>query len=223
MPPFAAVMAVIVVLSSPNTAASPDAAPRRIVTRFDSIAVDVVQLERDGTTAIAYVWMTDARVDDFESVVEPISDIELVERFDRADEGAFYKASWTVDSPLLQCVAAADGVVLGARGIPEAWRLTVLFEDRSSASSFQECCRTAGVPLAIRRLESVTEYFETSTETLTERQREALVLAYREGYFEEPRAASQAELAEELGISSSAFGRRLRQGIDSLIDDAVLA
>lgn len=137
--------------------------------------------------------------------------------------GAFYKASWTVDSPLLQCVAAADGVVLGARGIPEAWRLTVLFEDRSSASSFQECCRTAGVPLAIRRLESVTEYFETSTETLTERQREALVLAYREGYFEEPRAASQAELAEELGISSSAFGRRLRRGIDSLIDDAVLA
>lgn len=215
-------MAVIVDLASPNTAEAPEAAPRRIVDRFESIAVDVVHIERDGTTALAYIWMSEAPVAEFESAVEPVPDIELVDRFERSDAGAFYKAVWSVDSPLVQCVAAAEGVVLEANGTPAEWRLTVLFEERSAASAFQECCTAAEVPLTIRRLEPITEYFETSTEPLTERQREALVLAYSEGYFEEPRAASQAELAEELGISSSAFGRRLRRGIDSLIDEALL-
>lgn len=45
---------------------------------------------------------------------------------------------------------------------------------------------------------------------LTERQREAAELAYFGGYFDSPRGASGAEVADVMGISSSAFHRHLR-------------
>jgi PAS domain S-box-containing protein len=45
---------------------------------------------------------------------------------------------------------------------------------------------------------------------LTERQRDVVTRAYRDGYFESPKRASGAELADEMGISPSAFHDNLR-------------
>ncbi|MGQ4554640.1 PAS domain-containing protein [Halobellus sp. GM3] len=45
---------------------------------------------------------------------------------------------------------------------------------------------------------------------LTDRQREVLELAFHAGYFESPKGLSGAEIAEKLGISSSAFHNHLR-------------
>lgn len=45
---------------------------------------------------------------------------------------------------------------------------------------------------------------------LTDRQREAVELAYREGYFDSPKQASGQEVADEMELSSSAFHRHLR-------------
>jgi PAS domain S-box-containing protein len=47
-------------------------------------------------------------------------------------------------------------------------------------------------------------------EKLTPRQREVIETAYSRGYFDDPRNANGAEVAEELGLSSSAFHRHLR-------------
>ncbi|MEF8783849.1 MAG: GAF domain-containing protein [Haloarculaceae archaeon] len=47
-------------------------------------------------------------------------------------------------------------------------------------------------------------------EKLTPRQREVVETAYRRGYFGDPRNASGADLAEELGFSPSAFHRHIR-------------
>jgi PAS domain S-box-containing protein len=45
---------------------------------------------------------------------------------------------------------------------------------------------------------------------LTDRQREVLELAYHGGYFESPKGLSGAEIAEKMGLSSSAFHNHLR-------------
>ncbi|MFQ3293780.1 MAG: hypothetical protein ACI9PP_000658 [Halobacteriales archaeon] len=50
---------------------------------------------------------------------------------------------------------------------------------------------------------------QVDLDALTEKQHEALELAYDEGYFERPRRTNQAQLADELGISKQAFSRRL--------------
>lgn len=54
---------------------------------------------------------------------------------------------------------------------------------------------------------------------LTDRQQEVLRTAYREGYFERPRAANATELAEQLGISQSTFAEHLTAAQRKLFGD----
>lgn len=215
-------MTVLVVLSSPNTDEAPDSVPRRIMAELPALQVEVVHIDRDGATAKPYFWIRGASTDDFEAVLAADPNISIDERIERTADGVFYKAAWDVDSPIIHCVSAANGIVLEAAGDVDEWRLKIWFEDRSATSSFQECCTNLDIPLTIHRLASVTDYFSNDGVNLSPRQREALVLAYGKGYFEEPRETSQAQLAEELGISSSAFGRRLRRGLDTLIGETIV-
>ena len=53
---------------------------------------------------------------------------------------------------------------------------------------------------------------------LTERQLEALELAYYGGYFESPKELSGRELAEQMGVSSSSFNTHLRAAERKLLD-----
>ncbi len=56
---------------------------------------------------------------------------------------------------------------------------------------------------------------------LTPKQREALALAHREGYFEWPRRCSADELAERLGVSHTAFLGHLRKAEARIMDAAI--
>lgn len=58
-------------------------------------------------------------------------------------------------------------------------------------------------------------------DTLTDQQREALLIAHEMGYFSEPRDASLEDVADELDISATAAGGRLRRGMKSLIGTAL--
>ena len=53
---------------------------------------------------------------------------------------------------------------------------------------------------------------DTENELLTERQREMLEAALREGYFEVPRDCTLAELADEIGVDKSTASGVLRRG-----------
>jgi len=58
---------------------------------------------------------------------------------------------------------------------------------------------------------------------LTSEQREALKLAYEEGYYDDPRGTDQAALADSLGISRQALSARLRRGYRALLATAVVS
>lgn len=56
---------------------------------------------------------------------------------------------------------------------------------------------------------------------LTPPQAEALRVAHEAGYFSVPREATASEVADELGISKSAFLERLRRGQSALLEQVV--
>lgn len=58
--------------------------------------------------------------------------------------------------------------------------------------------------------------------SLTDEQREALLVAYDHGYFDEPREASLEDLAEVLDLTPAAVGGRIRRGMQSLIGMTIL-
>jgi hypothetical protein len=85
-----------------------------------------------------------------------------------------------------------------------------------------EDLRAVTKEVSIRKIASADEIHtgsglhQVDLDALTEKQREALELAYDEGYFERPRRANQAQLAEGLGISKQAFSRRLARVEENL-------
>lgn len=54
-------------------------------------------------------------------------------------------------------------------------------------------------------------------EGLTEKQEKALLTAWREGYYEQPRGTTTREVAKSMGISRSAFEERLRKAENLVI------
>jgi predicted DNA binding protein len=82
--------------------------------------------------------------------------------------------------------------------------------------------RTVTKAVTIRKIVGTDQIHASSApcqvdlDALTEKQREALDLAYTEGYFERPRRTTQAELADELGISKQAVSRRLTRVEENL-------
>jgi len=66
-------------------------------------------------------------------------------------------------------------------------------------------------------LDGATDDPGTAADDLTDRQREALEVAYRAGYFEWPRESSAEEVAETLDISRPTFQAHLRKAEDTVL------
>jgi predicted DNA binding protein len=63
---------------------------------------------------------------------------------------------------------------------------------------------------------------DDDTRLLTQRQRECLRVAHREGYFEVPRDCTLAELAERLDIDKSTASETIRRGTARIINQFLL-
>lgn len=213
---------MLAVISTSNTDGAPDSAARRLVAELPSAEIEVARFERRADAAAVYVWIRGADGADVESVLSSDEQLEGVTRLERTDDGELYKVSWAVDSPLIRCMAATNGAIMQARGTADGWRLKIWFDDSSDAGRFQQCCHDRDVPLAVDRLKSLGDVVEDDGTSISASQREAIELAYRRGYFEQPRRISQEELAEELGISSSAVGGRIRRGLVTLVEEVVI-
>ncbi len=66
-------------------------------------------------------------------------------------------------------------------------------------------------------LASLFQSLRPVLEAPTEKQAEALVSAWREGYYASPRGATTAEVAKTLGLGRSAFEERLRGGENRIL------
>ncbi len=215
-------MSVLVDLTTPISGDVPDSTPRRILQELPSATLEVVHVGQDGLLAIPYLWVRGVSGRDFEEALTSDPRIRDTERLDDGDQGTFYKVEWEVDSPLIDCVLHTDGIILAANGDGNAWSLKVWFESNELASRFQSCCHEESVPIEIRELASVTDLMSETNSHITHEQVEAITLAYERGYFEEPRGTTQSELAAELGISTTAFGRRLRRGVRNHLEYTLL-
>jgi len=132
---------------------------------------------------------------------------------------------FTEDTKLIgPLVTSHDGFVLEARSSsPEddlrGWHERWLLPDRRSLHDIWQRARDDGFDFEVLefREQSREDPKYTGPNALTEAQREALVMAFERGYFEEPRETSLEEMAAEFDVSASAVGARLRRGMKSLV------
>jgi predicted DNA binding protein len=152
----------------------------------------------------------DHTVGEFERVIET-SDGKAIYSFEYTDEAKVF-------SPV---ISTANGVVLDMENDGNAWIFTVWMPGRTNLADLWDSARREDIDIELLR---VNEYASLGTTDagLTDSQREALLVAFEAGYFEEPRNATLGEVAAELDISQPAAGGLLRRGIERLVVSSLL-
>ncbi|WP_042664729.1 helix-turn-helix domain-containing protein [Haloferax sp. ATB1] len=103
----------------------------------------------------------------------------------------------------------------------DGWYETKVFKEYEGFNSFRESCENHGISLDLVSITSEGSPSGESSDSLTDRQREALTLAVSRGYYESPRQITAEELAAELGISQPSLSSLLRRGERQLITSSL--
>ena len=152
----------------------------------------------------------DHTVGEFERVIET-GDGEAIYSFEYTDEAKIF-------SPI---ISIENGVVLDMENDGDAWIFTVWMPERANLAALWDTARGDDIGIELLR---VNQYagLDTTDAGLTDSQREALLVAFEAGYFEEPRNVTLGEVAAELDISQPAAGGLLRRGIERLIVSSLM-
>jgi hypothetical protein len=119
----------------------------------------------------------------------------------------------------LEELATAEATIERIEVTPTGWTQTGWFADREAFDQFRAFWQR-NVGFRLHRLTREGES-EPPGDGLTDRQREALRIAYELGYFEIPRRATLEDVAGELDISASSASERLRRAQTQLIEETV--
>ncbi|TYL39515.1 bacterio-opsin activator [Natronococcus pandeyae] len=98
----------------------------------------------------------------------------------------------------------------------QGWIVRIYLPDRGALVTFRESCQEREISFRVRQLQESNSN-DDATYFLTEQQHEILLLAYYAGYYDIPRRVSQGDLADQLGISTSAVSQRLRRAVAELV------
>ncbi|PSP61499.1 bacterio-opsin activator [Halobacteriales archaeon QH_8_64_26] len=157
--------------------------------------------------------------DRFEHGVESDGRVAAFDRLDGTAGWTLYRLEWTeaIDG-FLDALADEDLIVERgfARAGTDAWTIRLRALDHEALTRFQHQCADHGIEFDVRRVTHDSTEDEDPC-GLTDKQREALTLAFDAGYFDVPREISLSELADRLGISRQAYTRRLNRALGNYL------
>lgn len=190
-------------------------------------AADVhIELERvipAGGSIVPFLWVRGADLDRFEQQVSSHETVAEFAALDRLDGWVLYRIEWdgSVDS-LLNGIDATGGAILEATR-EDGWQFRLRFPNHNALSQFYNYCMEQDIPIHIERSFTLTEKSDVGRQfDLSQPQREALLVALRNGYFDTPSQVSLDELAVEFGISEQALSNRIRRGTKEILQRTLL-
>jgi len=147
----------------------------------------------------------------------PVEDLKRVASGDEDDDTlGLYEVTLT-DQSLFSVAIEHGGRPCGCTIGGDEAAVTIELAADAAVREFVEMFRTAfpGIELVAQRTcerpqRTPTEFFAGLVDDLTDRQLEALQLAYYSGYLEEPRLRSATDIAETMDISQPTFNSHLR-------------
>lgn len=183
-----------------------------------------------GKRPLFLVTVQNCSQSDIENALTNAYDVADWERIGQAGDTRRYQAlpALSLDEQLgdqlddlagLEALATADAFIERIDVVPDGWRQTGWFADRETFKRFSSFWQQ-NADFQLHRL-TPDEDSEPAGDGLTDRQREALRIAYERGYFHIPRQASLEDVAAELDLSPSSVSERLRRAQTQLIEETV--
>ncbi|OLZ40552.1 bacterio-opsin activator [Natrinema saccharevitans] len=193
---------------------------------FEAFPDATIELDRVVPTddaVVPYFWISAAGIDELTADLSEDEGIETVKIIDRLEAQLFVRIDWNLDyASVLTGLVETDVTLLSGFGDSENWTFEVRSADQAAVAEFQTYCRANDIPVRLAQLHALSPLESDGEYDLTEGQRTALVLAYSRGYFDSPRKATQADLADELDISRQAVSSRLQRGLRRLVASSLI-
>lgn len=188
--------------------------------------VSRVELERvvpTDATLVPYLWAWGDGLREYETRLAADPVVADVDPLDRQDDCALYRVDWSGDrATVVRELFDLDFTLLSGVCTRDGWTFELRFPSRDAAAAFQRQFADSGIPHDLTKVSTQVASHAGGQYGLTAEQREALAVAARSGYFEEPRDATLADLAAELDISLSAASGRLRRASATLVYNTIL-
>lgn len=193
---------------------------------FEELPDATIELDRVVPTidaVVPYFWIYADGVDDLTTDLSGDKGVDDMRIVDELDDQLLVRIDWNMDhESVLTAIVETDVTLLSGMGDATNWTFEVRSEDQQTVSAFQSYCRANGIPIQLTQLHALSPIDSDRDHDLTEGQREALLLAYSRGYFDSPRTATQADLADDLEISHQAVSSRLQRGTRRLVASSLV-
>lgn len=177
----------------------------RIVALGDKATTPLLRFRGTDLSSLDVALESDPTVDGFEVLT-------------RVQEEALCHVRWDSRVCLLvRMLTATDAIVLSGAATEQRWTFRLLFSSRDSLSRLDEFCTKHNLSLDVSSVETWNGNGPDPL-GLTSDQYEALVTAYKHGYFKVPREIVLDELSAEMDISHQALSERLRRGHHTLVE-----
>lgn len=176
----------------------------------------------DPSCPVLFAWVGGGDLAAFDAALaadETVADWELLSEADNRRLYRFQVAEDT-DVVLYPRIVALGASRLEAKHEDDWWYARTRFPDAAAFDEYAAFLEEHDIELRVLRRYDA-DGTDRELDGLTTPQREALVLAYRRGYFSIPREVTTAELADELGVSNQAVSERLRRGYARLVERGV--
>lgn len=172
----------------------------------------VVPLEKQCPTLLRVDGFNDS---DVQSTLQQSDCLDVIQNLTDISNERLYVVRLTTDSsPVLEVLTETDVHILNIIGRSDSSEFRARFATHDELIEFNQHLTGKGIPVTLQRLyNSDPEHLSS----ISDKQREAVRLALRQGYFEIPRQCTIEELAHSVGVSDSAFSQRLRRGISACV------
>jgi len=172
---------------------------------------------------VHFFWI---EADDFEEVETTLAEDPTVAAFASIiedDSRRTYRIEYSPEAELISPQMIEIGaVIVESRSHLDGWLLELRLQDHDGLYELSEYASEEGIKLDVLELQQTDGGRETRDFGLTEEQREALMAAFLQGYYDEPREVFLEDLAELLGVSETAVSGRLRRGSARLIGEVIV-
>ncbi|MWG34016.1 helix-turn-helix domain-containing protein [Halomarina oriensis] len=192
-----------------------------LVERLPEVHVELERMIplRDGIAPL--FWAANGEREEIIETLESSPRTEEVRYLTEDGRRRLFEVQWSSEvDGLVGLLLEHDVRMLDGESIGEGWDFRLQFPSQDRLSAFQEDCKRDGIPVILRRM--YDPHYPNDTNGMSSEQQEAIVAAYEHGYFEVPRRATLAELAERFDISDNAYSQRLRRGLASLVYETMV-
>lgn len=193
-----------------------------VFAELPDVTVELERLIPSRDVVIPYFWVRGTEVEDIEAAFSDHPGVNRIRLVDSVEDEYLLRIEWSLEyDDVLSVLVETDVPLVRATGTNEQWTFDIRGDSRSDVAAFHARCQEVGIPVELTELHALTPVETEAEQALTDKQQEALVLAYERGYYETPRKVTMEELGVELGISQQAVASRLRHGIDNVLEQTL--